>query len=111
MGLFVAYGYHTAGTPGYGQSSAVAGFQRVATDNFTDTAAGSKIEAYTTPTGTVSITLAATFQASGGFSVGTATDPGVGGILANTSIKSRGATAGIGYATGAGGTVTQAKTE
>ena len=108
MGLFVAYGYHTAGTPGYGQSSAGAGFQMVATDNFTDTAAGSKIEAYTTPTGTVSITLAATFQASGGFSVGTATDPGVGGILANTSIKSRGATAGIGYATGAGGTVTQA---
>lgn len=48
---------------------------------------------------------AARFQS--GFSVGTTTDPGAGGILANTSIKSQGPTAGIGYATGAGGTVTQ----
>lgn len=43
-----------------------------------------------------------------GLSVGTTTDPGSGAILANASIKSQGATAGIGYATGAGGTVTQA---
>lgn len=45
---------------------------------------------------------------NGGFSVGTSTDPGTGGILANTTIKSQGATSGIGYATGAGGTIAQA---
>jgi len=46
--------------------------------------------------------------ANGGFSVGTTTDPGAGAILANTSILSQGATAGIGYATGAGVAGTQA---
>lgn len=46
-------------------------------------------------------------SASGGLSIGTTTDAGAGAVLANTSIKSQGATAGIGYATGAGGTVTQ----
>jgi hypothetical protein len=68
---------------------------------------GSAIDFYTTPNTTASIALAATLQASGGLSVGTSVDPGVGGILANTSIKSRGATAGVGYATGAGGAITQ----
>lgn len=45
---------------------------------------------------------------SGGLGLKTATDPGAGSFLANASIKSQGATAGIGYATGAGGTVAQA---
>lgn len=43
-----------------------------------------------------------------GLSIGTTTDPGAGAVLATASIKSNSATAGIGYATGAGGTVTQA---
>lgn len=47
-------------------------------------------------------------SAAGGVSVGVNTDPGQGGILANGLLKSQNATAGIGYATGAGGTVTQA---
>jgi hypothetical protein len=68
---------------------------------------GSAIDFYTTPNTTASIALAATLQASGGLSVGTSVDPGIGGILANTSLKARGATAGMGYAAGAGGTVTQ----
>jgi hypothetical protein len=68
---------------------------------------GSAVDFYTTPNTTASIALAATLQASGGLSVGTSVDPGIGGILANTSLKARGATAGIGYAAGAGGTVTQ----
>ena len=42
-------------------------------------------------------------SAAGGLSVGTTTDPGAGAVLANASIKSQSATAGIGYATGAGG--------
>lgn len=45
---------------------------------------------------------------SGGVSLSTGTNPGAGALLANASIKSQGATDGIGYATGAGGTVTQA---
>jgi len=49
----------------------------------------------------------ARFFDSGCFAVGTTTDCGSGGILANSSIKSQSASAGIGYATGAGGTVTQ----
>lgn len=44
---------------------------------------------------------------SGGLGVNTSTDPGAGSILATASLKSNGATAGIGYATGAGGAVTQ----
>lgn len=51
----------------------------------------------------------ATFFPSGGFNLGplSGTDPGAGSILATASIKSSAATSGIGYATGAGGTVTQ----
>ncbi len=47
------------------------------------------------------------FTQTGGFSVGTSTDAGAGAILAIAAIKSNGAAGGIGYATGAGGTVTQ----
>lgn len=53
-------------------------------------------------------TLRGTFQAGGGFSLGTATDPGSGSFVASGSVKSLSASAGIGYATGSGGTVTQA---
>jgi hypothetical protein len=42
-----------------------------------------------------------------GLSVGTTTDPGAGGILATSSIKSSSPSAGLGYAAGAGGAVTQ----
>lgn len=80
MGLFVAYGYQTT-TNAY-VTSAGAGFQMVATENFTSTTAGTRIETYTTPTGTASIALAATFMPSGGFAVGTTSDPGIGKISA-----------------------------
>jgi len=43
-----------------------------------------------------------------GVAVGNILTPGSGSLLAAASIKSQGATDGIGYATGAGGTVTQA---
>lgn len=43
-----------------------------------------------------------------GFAVGSTADPGVGAISATAAIKSSGPTSGIGYATGAGGAVTQA---
>lgn len=47
------------------------------------------------------------FNTSRGLSWGTTTDAGSSNILGGGSIKSNGATSGIGYATGAGGTVTQ----
>jgi hypothetical protein len=48
------------------------------------------------------------YSGLGGVALNVAADPGLGALLANASIKSQGATAGIGYATGAGGAVTQA---
>lgn len=47
-------------------------------------------------------------HASGGFSLGNTTDPSAGNALVTGSVKSNHATAGVGYGTGAGGTVTQA---
>lgn len=81
------------------------------TEDTTPGNAGQELRVYTTPNTTATAAQAAVFQHSGGFSVGTGTDLGAGGILANTSIKSQGATGGIGYATGAGGTGTQASSK
>lgn len=60
---------------------------------------------YTTPNNTQTSTEAVRFQASGGVSIGTTTDPGIGGLLATGLITTSGA--GVGYATGAGGAITQ----
>lgn len=69
---------------------------------------GTQHQWYTTPNASTTIAQAMQLNASGGLSIGTTADGGIGSLLTNTSIKSQGATAGIGYATGAGGTVTQA---
>lgn len=79
-----------------------------AAETYTASAQGTRLDFVATPNTTILSVVAMTLQASGGLSVGTTTDPGIGAFLANTSIKSQGATAGIGYATGAGGTITQA---
>lgn len=47
----------------------------------------SAIDFYTTPLNSTTVTRVMVIQSSGGVSVGTATDPGSGAILANTSIK------------------------
>jgi len=78
------------------------------TELWSGTAQGSGHDWYTTPTGTTGLTNSMSLWASGGLDIGTGTDPGAGAILASKSVKSKDATAGIGYATGAGGTVTQA---
>lgn len=97
-----------AGDPydGSAYSSQIAVIGRAA-QNFTGSNKGTYLQFYTTPNGSTTLTEAVRVQNSGGVSIGTTTDPGIGAILANTSIKSQGATAGIGYATGAGGAVTQ----
>lgn len=86
LGANFAFGYATSGAAGY-VTSAGSGFIMRATDNYTTSAAGALLELYTTPTGGATLTLAATLQSSGGFSVGTATDPGIGAIIANTSVS------------------------
>lgn len=80
--------------------------QANAAENFTNTAQGTYWNWYvTTPTTT---TLAERMRLGQGLMLNTfGTDPGAGALIASSSIKSSGATAGIGYATGAGGAVTQ----
>jgi hypothetical protein len=77
-------------------------------ENWSSSAHGTYLDFYTTPSATTALARAMRLQPSGGISVGTASDPGINSLGASGSIKSSGATAGIGYATGAGGTVTQA---
>lgn len=69
---------------------------------------GMLVDIITTPSGSVTSATSTRFQGSGGVSIGTITDPGIGALLASTSVKSLSPTAGIGYATGAGGSVVQA---
>jgi hypothetical protein len=76
-----------------------------ATETWTDTAQGSAWVYYTNANGTTALTER--MRVATGVMVGTTTDPGAGAIAALASIKSIGPTAGIGYATGAGGAVTQ----
>lgn len=79
-----------------------------ATETWSATAHGSEIALRTVPNTTTTPADGLVVRNSGGVTVGTTTDPGIGAILAANSIKSNGATAGVGYATGAGGAVTQA---
>lgn len=88
-----AHPFHADGTPGY-VTSAGSGLIFAATENTTATTAGQELRVYTTPTGSVTAGLAATF--------------GNGGTLTCTAgILSTSAIFGVGYTTGAGGTVTQ----
>ncbi len=100
----VCLGY---GTTAYSAAARVF-LRAAASEAWTDAAQGSYITFGTTPSTTILTVEAMRLQQSGGLSIGTTTDGGIGSLLANTSIKSQSATAGIGYATGAGGAVTQA---
>jgi uncharacterized cupin superfamily protein len=95
-------------TMGYG-ANAQAGFGAIfgsmALENWTNTAQGSAWYFYTNTIGAASITERV--RIAQGLMVGTTTDPGAGAVVATSTIKSTGPTSGIGYATGAGGAVTQ----
>lgn len=103
MVAFTAQGFFTSGvgSPAYASG---AGFVASSTENWVSGANGTRVDIYAAPVGG---TLAPAVQIAGGMGVGTGTDPGAGAIQATAAIKSQGATQGIGYATGAGGTVTQ----
>jgi hypothetical protein len=78
IGANFAYGYATSVSAGY---KAAAGFVMTATDNFTTTTTGARVDIYATPTGTTGIAIGASVGA--GFMVGTTTDPGVGSAQLN----------------------------
>lgn len=79
--MFNLVGYGHNGTT-YSGSAAI---QISTTETFSGTAAGSKIEFYTTAATTTSFGLAARMHGSGGFSVATASDPGAGMIYTNSA--------------------------
>lgn len=86
------------GGEGYGataySSTTRSGISFLAGENWTDTAQGMGIQFFVTPTGGTATGEAARFWPSGGLSVGTPTDPGIGSIHASGAIASVGAIAG-----------------
>lgn len=85
-----------------------AGMTMFSEEIWSGSARGTNVRFETTANGSTSRTEKMRVYASGGVFIGTpTTDPGVGALLSDGAIRSIGATAGIGYATGAGGTVTQ----
>lgn len=84
LGSNFAFGYTTTGSTGY-LSNAGAGFKMVATDNYTSTTAGARVDFIATPVG--SATQAVSASVGAGFMVGTTTDPGVGNLLTNGKIQ------------------------
>jgi Chaperone of endosialidase len=84
LGFFGAVGATAANT--FADNTGVAGggfFGVNAAENWSSTNQGTNILIYTTPKTTAVIALAATFNASGGLSIGSATDPGTGGLFVN----------------------------
>jgi hypothetical protein len=80
----------------------------VATEAWSDAAQGAMWRWSVTANGGTALTERMRLNASGGLSLNTFADPGPGALLATGAIRSNGASGGIGYATGGGGTVTQA---
>lgn len=100
VGSVFAYGYHTAASAAY---AAGAGLAFIATDNWTSTTKGMRIDVQATGAGTASLVVAISFGA--GVMVGSSlVDPGQGAyrgtagmqIYANTAVPA-GGTAGVGY--------------
>lgn len=81
LGYNLATGY---GSTGFNSNSA-AGFFFAADQNFTDANQGMRVEFKVTPNNTNVLITAGQFNNSGGFSVGTTSDPGVGTIYINNA--------------------------
>jgi hypothetical protein len=94
---WVAQGYD--GNPNWG--GGISAVSLNAAETFSAGHNGQNIKFFTVPVGTTSNVLAATVQASGGLSVGTLTDPGIGTVISNCV-----ATAAPITLTGTSGTIT-----
>ncbi len=96
----------TFGGAGYGATgySATARMQITgkATENWSDTAQGTSLQFNTTPNTTIVPALALLIQNSGGVSIGTSTDLGIGTLLANSTIKTLSTTVSSSPTTGSG---------
>lgn len=81
-----------------------------ATQTWSAVAHGAEAAFRTVPNGSTTPADGLVVRNSGGVTIGAANtiDPGINNLSAAGSIKSNGATSGIGYATGAGGSVVQA---
>lgn len=76
IGANFAYGYYTSGGTTYGGG---AGFTMTATNNFTSTTLGTRVDIYAVPTGSAAAAIGASVGA--GLMVGTTTDPGAGNYI------------------------------
>jgi len=72
--------------PAYNGTASGVFFGGRASETWTATANGTQIEIYTTPNTTAVIAKVATFQNSGGLSIGTTTDPGIGSLQLNAQM-------------------------
>ena len=81
LGSNFGIGYATSGGAGY-VTGAGGGFSVQATDNYTSTVAGAKFNVFSTPTGTASSIVSASF--GGGLFMNGNTDQGIGTINATT---------------------------
>jgi hypothetical protein len=79
---FNGYGYESVGAVYSNQNQ----FQFVAAENWTSGAKGAYINLITTPTGSTTTATSTRFQPSGGVSIGTTTDPGIGSLQLNAQI-------------------------
>jgi hypothetical protein len=89
IGAFVFMGY---GATGYVTNDPAAIYS-AATENWSDTASGTKFVFSTIPNTTIAAVSAMTLHASGGLSLSTAADPGLGSIDITGSVKINGTTA------------------
>lgn len=86
LGVFGAIGAVANNTwAGSGNSTSRIIF--AAAENFSSTTLGTKVSFETTPVGSAARATAMTIQASGGVSVGTTTDPGIGFVLASKALQ------------------------
>lgn len=91
-------GYTSTGWISIGQAR----ISFVSTDDQTDTTQGSKIEFWSTPKGSTVASRSKTLEIDASYGANI-----IGNVAATGGITSNSATAGIGYATGSGGTATQ----
>lgn len=82
LGVLGGVGY---GATGYSANNN-AQIRFIVSQNWTDAAQGTSISFWTTPNGTTSAAQAGTFLNSGGFAIGTTTDPGIGGLQVNAQM-------------------------
>lgn len=94
------FAFGVAGWDGTSAYYSTASLNFVSTETFSTTLGGSQIQFFSTPNGTHSSAQAMTLQQSGGLSVGTTTDLGIGTVLANGAIKSLSTTVASSKTTG-----------